>query len=199
VLLSAGNASALSPVILESITSELVDIERAFTILKRQPPPRATHATHVTHAPADDVDFVRQDGRGGQREDGLADGVISLGEGLAARESRVLSAMRLLCKASLETTSAHLVLARCVRIFKYETALFKWLHVHSGPNRRPPNASARSHREVVTSLPYMAGPPLWRRELSEEAPRASRVVTARTHRASSSYAVRRASARRCLG
>jgi len=46
---------------------------------------------------------------------------------ICTREAFVIDALRVLCKAQLESAHIQPLLARCVRLFKHQIALFKWL------------------------------------------------------------------------
>ena len=84
MLISPGNASSLCTPIIDAITSEISDLERAFTIIRRQPLPRASQPV-----PVDDDDDAFAGGGNHAPPD---DGVNSLHEALRAREEPELAA-----------------------------------------------------------------------------------------------------------
>jgi hypothetical protein len=116
-LISEGAAHALTPTVVDAITKEIVDLERCFTIIRRC---------------------------GANKSNGGAV-VTSLETSLVRHESRVLDALRVLCKAQLDSTPAQPVVARCTRLFRHVTAIFKWLAV-------APASSYAGHKQLIAQL-----------------------------------------------
>jgi len=110
-LLTEGAASALTAPLLDALATEILDLERALTVLKRKP------AASMPAPPAavEDLDEASNARLG------------ALETALGARERQMLSVLRVLCKATLEAGHAHAVLKNCGRMFRHLTTLFKWL------------------------------------------------------------------------
>jgi len=129
LLANEAHASALTAPLLEALTYDLLDLERALTVRKRLAARNLAHDD--TFLDADEDAFVGVgDGAGGagvgaaHADDG---GAGTLDSAICERELAVVECLRLLCKCQLEPAHAQPLIARCVAIFKHEIQLIKWL------------------------------------------------------------------------
>lgn len=119
-LITESLASSLSTPLVDSLTVEILSLERALTIRKR-------HAAKPLPSRADGPDAEVMDAADFEGEVVSDGGVGVLENAICTREAFVIDALRVLCKAQLESAHIQPLLARCVRLFKHQIALFKWL------------------------------------------------------------------------